>query len=347
MQTFASEMGVELMPHFKTHRSLAIADLQLEYGAAGFCVAKLGEAEVLADHGVRRMIMAYPIVGELKFDRAAKLIARGLDLTLGVEDAATVASLGAAMSRAGVVADVAIIVDTGYRREGVPPSAVPSLAEVIATTDGLSLRGVLTHEGGAYGHESGEAFRAAAIDAGNLIVATADMLRKVGHSVDLVSVGSTATARITGSVRGLTQLRPGIYPFNDRGQVERGVTSVNDCAARVVATVVSSNTPGRALIDAGSKSLGQDRLSIHVPNLPESFGLICDRPGWIIKALSEEHGWLAWEGVGPPPMLGVGTIVQILPNHICSAFHTGGSTLVVRDGLVLHEWISDARGESR
>ena len=163
----------------------------------------------------------------------------------------------------------------------------------------------------------------------------------------MVSVGSTATAKLTTAVEGITQVRPGIYAFNDYGQVLRGTVGIERCAARVVATVMSAPEPGRAFLDCGSKALSQDRLGIHVPDAPGGFGLVVDLPGWELFQLSEEHGWLRWTGDGPAPSLEVGTRVQVLPNHICSVFHMLGSSLVIDDGVVVAEWEATARGRSQ
>jgi len=172
-------------------------------------------------------------------------------------------------------------------------------------------------------------------------------LRAEGHSIDVVSVGSTASARHIAGVAGVTQVRPGIYPFNDYGQLLRGTAGLSDCAAVVVATVVSSAHAGHALVDAGSKALSQDQLGIWDPDAPAGFGMVIGRPGWEVQRLSEEHGWLAWTGEGPPTPMPVGTRLAILPNHICSVFHVLGRCEVIRDGEHVGTWISDARGESR
>lgn len=347
MQGFAKANGVDLVPHVKTHRTPQIALMQSEYGARALCIAKLGEAEILRDHGLDRFVVAYPTVGDAKFERAARLLDQGVQLLLCVEDAEVAAALSAVMVRHGLAVDTAIIVDTGYHREGIEPARVADFAAAIAPLPGLRLRGLLTHEGQAYGQPELAGLRQEATSAGEAMVRLAGQIRQRGIEVDLVSVGSTGTARYSAAVPGITQVRPGIYPFNDYGQVLRGIVGLDRCAARVVATVVSASAPGRALVDAGSKSLGQDKLSIHVPGSPDVHGLLCDLPGWELHALSEEHGWLRWAGAGAPTPLKVGHRVQILPNHICSAFHVLGESVVVDDGRVVGTWIATARGASR
>src|SRR2546428_7999332 len=74
--TQAHSAGVALRPHTKTHKLPQIARLQLEAGAVGVQVAKLGEAEVMADAGIDDILVGYPLVGERKLDRLADLAGR-------------------------------------------------------------------------------------------------------------------------------------------------------------------------------------------------------------------------------------------------------------------------------
>ncbi len=267
MQDFAKANGVDLVPHVKTHRTPQIALMQSEYGARALCIAKLGEAEILREHGLDRFVVAYPTVGDAKFERAARLLDQGVQLLLCVEDAEVAAALSAVMVRHGLAVDTAIIVDTGYHREGIEPARVADFAAAIAPLPGLRLRGLLTHEGQAYGQPELAGLRQEATSAGEAMVRLAGQIRQRGIEVDLVSVGSTGTARYSAAVLGITQVRPGIYPFNDYGQVLRhrrpGPMRCPGGGHRR-----QRLSPGRALVDAYSKSLGQDKLSIHVPGSP-------------------------------------------------------------------------------
>src|SRR4028118_992311 len=74
MAALAKSYGVSLRPHAKTHKSPHIARLQLEAGAVGLTCAKLGEAEVLVEQaGVTDILIAYPIVGDIKLRRLLQL----------------------------------------------------------------------------------------------------------------------------------------------------------------------------------------------------------------------------------------------------------------------------------
>lgn len=347
MAQHCRRLGVDLVPHTKTHRTPEYARMQMERGASGLCVAKLGEAEALAAAGFTRFVMAYPIVGRLKYERAVALLGRGIDLRLSTDHIGPATEFGAFCAARGVTAHITVKVDTGFGRVGVPPAEAFALAMEISGIDGLRLRGFICHEGHAAGAPDQEGLHSLSITTGEVMAELARSVRAAGVDVDTVSVGSTSTAKHTTLVDGITEVRPGIYPFNDFGQVVRGTVGVDRCAARIVTTVVSNASPDRAIIDAGSKSLGQDQLSVWFDNFEPGHGLVIGHPGWTLAQLSEEHGWMRWTGDGPPTPLEVGQVLQVVPNHICTAFHALGVSTVVRDGKIVDEWVATGRGGSR
>ena len=66
MQQLADSHGVSLRPHIKSHKSIEIARMQLQAGAVGIAVAKLGEAEVMAGKGITDIQIANQVVGAAK-----------------------------------------------------------------------------------------------------------------------------------------------------------------------------------------------------------------------------------------------------------------------------------------
>jgi D-serine deaminase-like pyridoxal phosphate-dependent protein len=339
--------GVELFPHAKTHRMAEAGRLQLERGADGLCVAKLGEAEAFADAGARRLIVAYPMVGEDKGVRALALSERVDELTLGTDSVEGARTIGAVFARAGRRARMMIAIDTGLGREGVAPDDAPALAAELDALEGVELVGVYTHEGSAYAASDREALVAASLEVARVMVEAAEGIRALGIPLQHVSMGASATAAIVATVPGVTQVRPGIYAFNDVGQIALGNATIESTGIRVIATVVSHPEPTRACIDAGSKSLGADLVpaSAHRQEFP-GYGLIVNAPGWAIGTVSEEHGWLRWRGEGEPTALPVGTRLEIIPNHACMAFAMLRRAHVIRGGEAVARWEAIPPGSS-
>ena len=254
MAGVAANAGVRLRPHTKTHKCPEVARMQVDAGAAGITVAKLGEAEVMVDAGFDDVLVAYPLVGDAKLDRLRALRERArISVSLdSVEVAQGLARLG------GEPIEVLVEVDTGHHRLGRPPGQpTVELVAQVAAVDGLDVVGLLTHGGHAY-RSSPADLAAAAEREGRDLVETAERCAAAGVRIREISVGSTPTARAVAKVEGVTEIRPGTYVFNDVQQMRLGVADEATCAARVLATVVSRPWQDRFVIDAGSKSLSSD-----------------------------------------------------------------------------------------
>jgi D-serine deaminase-like pyridoxal phosphate-dependent protein len=338
MATLAREAGVHLRPHFKTHKSVAIARRQIAAGAAGLTVAKLDEAAILVDAGFDDLLVAYEIVGPGKVARAMDLAQRAR-LTLAVDgiDGANALSRGA--TEAGIQLRVILEIDSGLRRCGVTPADAAALAMAAAALPALEVVGVFTHAGHAYGAANRPAVEAIAVSEAAAAGEAAQRIRAVGIPVSVVSVGSTPTATRAASEPGITEIRPGTYAFYDAVQVALGSTAVDRPALSVAATVISRPAPDRAVIDAGSKTFGLDRGAQGV-NVVSGFGMPMNFEGSLDR-LSEEHGMLTIPGGSP---LEVGAVVRLVPNHACVVANLGREYLGIRDGRIEEIIAIDAAG---
>jgi D-serine deaminase-like pyridoxal phosphate-dependent protein len=273
-------------------------------------MAKVGEAEVFVRGGFDDIFLAYPIVGEDKGRRLLALADRAR-LAVGVDSVEGAKTLAGPFAEAGRTLDVVLKVDVGYGRVGVVPRRAVAVARRVAQVSGLHLRGVFTHAGHAYAAETPGAVRRVARQEGERVARVAEALREAGLPVAEVSVGSTPTAPHAMTVPGVTECRPGNYVFHDASQVALGTCGPEDCALTVLATVVSVPAAGRAVVDAGSKTLSSDPLRPR----PGGYGRVIGREG-LLEKLSEEHGVVA---VDEGESFRVGERVRILPNHACVA----------------------------
>jgi len=356
MAEHARQHGVRLRPHAKTHKTVEIARMQLGAGALGLTLAKIGEVEALLEAGagggeplpLDDVLLAFPIVGDQKLRRLLDLGER-LTVTVALDSADAASQLGAAAAARGRQIGVLVEVDTGGRRCGVlPGEPTLALARQIAKTPGLTLRGIMTHEGHAYA-ASPTTLREVSQEAGRVMVELAGMLRADGHEAPVVSVGSTPSARHIAEVPGVTDVRPGTYVFQDYNQVRLGVATVDECAGVVHATVIARPAPDRAVVDAGTKAVAADRGMIGgiTPVQQEGYGLVKGQPGWFFGRASEEHGVLLRQDDGYADELRVGDRVELIPNHICPAVNLYDRLVVQRDGVVEGSWVVAARGRSR
>jgi D-serine deaminase-like pyridoxal phosphate-dependent protein len=208
MQEAVRASGVALRPHAKTHKCPDIARMQLEAGARGITVAKLGEAEVMVDAGIDDVLIAYPIVGEQKLSRLRELAARA-QIAVTTDSVEVAEGLGRVGKDLGREMPVLVEVDTGLHRLGRPPGAsTVALVQELSELPGVEIVGLLTHAGHAYRSSSREELQAVAEREGRDLVETAERCAEVGIPLRRISVGSTPTARIVAGVPGVTEIRP-------------------------------------------------------------------------------------------------------------------------------------------
>jgi D-serine deaminase-like pyridoxal phosphate-dependent protein len=347
MQEMATGFGVRLRPHTKTHKSPRLARIQAQAGAAGITVAKVGEAEVMAEAGIDDILIANQIVGAQKVARLVEL-ARRIRLAVLVDSQEGVALLERAFQKVGIELDVLIEVDTGKRRCGLSDlDAIIELAGSIAVSPHLRLRGVETHEGHVpAGAQSAGQMEERALAAGRRVVEVAETLRGLGHVIAEVSVGSTPAAPWTASVAGITEMRPGTYVFNDVNQMAIAQAEPRDCALSVLATVISRPASDRTVLDAGSKSLFAEpaRRGFALTDY-EGYGYVRQSPGARITSLSEEHGVVELGADLSFP--GIGERVEIIPNHVCPAVNLHEEFYLCEGDEVVDVWPIAARGKIR
>ena len=317
MQRAADARGLRLRPHAKTHKSPAVAAMQIQRGAVGICCAKVGEAEVFADAGVTDIRLPYPL-HPVSADRVFALADR-VTLSFIVDDLAIAQAWSDAARQKGRTLDVLVKVDVGFHRCGIDPSSpdAASLVRNVAALPGLRFQGLLSHAGHAY---------SATCDAEvkSIAATEAELLRDLAHRSTVecaeISVGATPTARFSLHENGVTEIRPGNYAYFDRTQVGLGAADLADCALTVLARVVSHPAPDRLIFDSGSKALTSDGARGFAPS--GGYGVVLQSlDGTLVAAdlfierLSEEHATVrATSGKTP---LRTGDLVRIIPNHSC------------------------------
>jgi D-serine deaminase-like pyridoxal phosphate-dependent protein len=328
------ESGVALRPHVKTHKSVEFARRQIEAGAVGLTVATIGEAEVFADAGFEDIFIAYPVIAlGPKAERLRRLSER-CSLSVGADSVEGLGSLAAAQGASGPLR-VLIEIDSGGARTGVKPDLAGPLARR-AVDLGLEVAGAFTHEG--HGYKGVAARPAAGADAVASLATAADSLRAEGIEPAVLSAGSTPTAEL--SARGVvTEERPGTYLFSDRLQATLVGEPPEDVALMVLARVVSRGAGDGFVIDAGAKILAQD-----VSPLTPGHGAIVGYSDGVVVRLNDHHGVVELPAGSPRPA--IGSVVWVVPNHVCPVVNLVDDFVVASGGRVVDRWPVDARGRN-
>ncbi|MFO1039060.1 MAG: D-TA family PLP-dependent enzyme [Geminicoccaceae bacterium] len=326
-QSYADAHGLRLRPHIKTHKIPDLARRQVELGAIGITCQKLGEVEVMVDAGLDDILLTFNVLGRTKTARLAAL-ARRARLTVTIDNAVVAAEVDAAMRDAGVRLDVLVECDTGAKRCGVQtPEEAAALAKVVDGLGGLRFAGLMTYPPRA-STGAVQAWLAEAIA----------QIGRAGLECRTVSNGGTPDLYRAHEVKAATEHRPGTYIYSDRMQSSWGFGSFDDCAIRVLTTVVSRPTDARAIFDAGSKTLTSDLVQGQ-----EGYGYVVEYPQLVLERFSEEHGHVDCSGSNARPR--VGERVTVIPNHACAVTNMHDVVYGVRGDRVERAFRVEARGK--
>ncbi len=329
MATFSAHK-VNWRPHTKGIKLPAIAHKLIRAGAIGVTCAKLGEAEVMAAAGVQSILIANQIVGEEKIARLVNL-QRHAEVMPSVDSASNVAALGAAAVKAGVTQPVLIEVDTGMQRSGVAPGAAAvAMAQLVAATPGLALRGLMGWEGHVAGMPAGAQKRAAAAAAVGQLTASADACRAAGLAIDIVSCGGTGTYPYTAELPGVTEIQAGGGIFHDLTYASWGIE--NEFALTVLVTVISRPTPTRVIVDAGKKTFSSDATAPRATIAGAS-----------PLRLSAEHG--TFDLAAPSDTPAVGDRLACIVGYNDTTVHLHETLVGTRSGAVEIVWPLLGRGK--
>ncbi|TNB46188.1 alanine racemase [Martelella lutilitoris] len=316
MQAIATDGGVALHPHIKTHKSLAIAGLQRDAGASGVTASHPGEAAVFIRAGFSPVTLAYPLVRPEPVARLLTLAGEhGVRVRFIADSMTGLEALEAGAAKAGQTADVFIKVDVGLHRCGVDPLAETGIALAQRLEASLlTFCGLLSHAGQAYGAGNVDGIRAVAATERRILLDVRERLLRHGIEVPLTSVGSTPSLIANDGFDGIDEIRPGNYVFFDMTAVRLGIVGRESLSLAVSATIISRNRDFY-IVDAGSKTLSSD-LGAHSTGSGAGFGEAwsaeLDRP-LSVEKLSEEHGMVARKGSD----LEIGQRLLIYPNHAC------------------------------
>jgi D-serine deaminase-like pyridoxal phosphate-dependent protein len=333
---YGRQHNLRIRPHTKTHKSLRIAKAQMKAGANGLTVAKVGEAEVMAEAG-DDILIAYPALDPARTARIAAL-AKHKMVRVGIDSSFAADALGEAARRAGVTVGVLVDLDVGFHRTGVQsPEDALKLAQRVSNTKGLRLDGIMFFPGHLQWIDNSDTQIRPIND---MLDATLALWKRHGLEAKVVSGGSTPSMFASHRMPTLTEIRPGTYVYFDRNCIIGKWCEPQDIAARVICTVVSDAVPGKVVLDAGNKTLTSDRV---FNDLNGGFGLILEYPQAKITRLSEEHGEVDLSQSDRRPKLG--ERVSVVPNHICPCVNLQESAYVKRSDGTLERLDIEAKGK--
>ncbi len=325
MRAHLAPLGVTLRAHVKTAKSGPLVRAMLGAGSGPVTVSTLREAEACFAEGMTDILYAVGIAPN-KLSHVHDLRRRGAKVIVILDSVAAAQAVGEAARASRDAFDVLIEVDADGHRAGVQPDSA-ALLDIARTLKegGARLRGVMTHAGESYYARTPEARRAASHAERDAVVLAATRLRADGHNCDIVSVGSTPTALFADDLAGVTEVRAGVYVFQDLVMAGIGVCTVDEIAISVMVSVIGHQpSKGWIITDGGWMALSRDR-GTSVQAVDQLYGVVCNLEGQPLDDLvmlsgSQEHGIIGRRkgDTRPLPTLPVGTLLRVLPNHACA-----------------------------
>jgi D-threonine aldolase len=339
MEQITNAGNIPYRPHAKTHKSARIAKMQLAAGARGICCATISEAEAMAANGITDIHVTSEIADAGKIARILNLAAKA-KLSLVVDHHDQVRSLDRASRELGIDIGVLVEVDVGQGRCGVQSGAdAARLAAQIANSRHLKFRGLQGYHGKIQMMPSFADREQRVRHALDLLQSTAEIIRREGLAVDVLTGGGSGSLMADIKLSGLNELQPGSYVFMDSeySAIEwPGAVRVPfENSLSILATVVSLPSKDRAIVDAGLKAASMD----HGPPVPR------DLPGATFAFGGDEHGQLQFSSGTCP--LKIGDKVRLLPSHCDTTANLYDRYIVVRGGETHEVWRLDARGHAQ
>lgn len=337
MREMTEAAGIRYRPHAKTHKSAAIARMQIDAGAVGVCCAKLGEAEVMAANGIENILVTSPVVGESKIGRLLHARTQAL-IAVVADDAGNVAKLGQMAQMSGQKLDVLVETDVGQGRCGVPtPADALALAKAIDDHPWLAFAGIQGYQGAIQMIEEAGARETETAAGLDRLAAAVAAVEAAGIAVPVKTGGGTGTSPFDLARTTLTEIQPGSYVFMDSRYGGIGWPGANappfEQSLHILTTVISKPAPDRVIVDAGLKSASSDHGPPAVAGHDDrTYAFGGDEHGIVRMA---DGGGVPWEP---------GDKLRLVPSHCDTTVNLYDQYIVVEDDSVVDVWPVDTRG---
>ncbi len=343
MQKLADNKGKKLRPHAKTHKCIALAKKQIEYGAIGVCAAKISEAELLSKAGIEGILITGPVAPDSKIKRIIDILKISPSVIITIDNKLTAEKLNKELQKNNLKINVLLDIDAGLNRTGVKPSEALKFGEHLLSLNNLRLIGIQAYAGQLQHITSFKERMAASRNSLKEIIPIFNKLKTKAEDFNIFSASGTGTFEIDNDIPELTEHQAGSYVFMDAEylSVESSENSkyfeTFKPALRLLTTVISTNQNGFVTVDAGLKSLYKDGGEPQIIS-PEYSKLKYD---WF----GDEYGKISYNETQKAPALG--TVLELITSHCDPTINLFDKIYIVKNDKVIDEWKIDLRGCSQ
>ena len=325
----------QLWPHIKTHKTKEIILKLLEKGVTKFKCATFSECEVAAQCGAAEVLLAYPLVGP-NLERFCKLTTlyntRFYALLDDLQQATTLHEI-ILKKYLNQNVNVFIDVNVGLNRTGVELNKLEFFVKSLSSLKTIHIVGLHCYDG--QNNDSDLSIRQYRIDklATQIFKIKEDIEHFLGHKLVIIAGG---TPEFACWKKYDVFCSPGTCFVQDIGYQNLFPDLKYSPAACVLSRVISHPAPNIFTLDCGYKAIASD------PNGRR--GYLVGLNDKVEELLQNEEHWCFRMKTGFENQLpDVGSIVFIVPKHICPTSHLYASVCVVKDHELKAEWEIAAR----
>jgi 3-hydroxy-D-aspartate aldolase len=338
MAAHCRRVGLALRPHAKTHKSVSLAQRQVEAGAVGICCATIGEAEVMAHAGLPGVLITSPVVQPANVARLVGLHRSGNDVMVVADDPGNVAAIARAAETAGLVVRVLVDFDIGLGRTGCATAEdAVALARLVRDSPGVEFAGLQGYAGHLQHIESFAARRDLDGTQTDALASVVRAFEREGMKPPIVTGGGTGTHDLDHQAGVFTELQAGSYAVMDVEYADVELVegrSPFSAALFVRTTVVSANARGMVTTDGGLKRFATDGPKPRIARgAPE---------GAIYAFSGDEHGCVVF--ADSSQSLPVGSALECIVPHCDPTVNLYDHYHCVRGNDLVDIWQVDARG---
>ena len=341
--------GARLAPHVKTAMIPELAADFVAAGGWGVTVADVRQARVMAEAGIRRIVIANEVGGTHGARHFARLVAAHPETEFFVFADSTEAAtaLEGALSAHAPGRAVPVLVEVGSARAGARDLAaatrvIDALDEAVPRGH-VRLAGIAAYEGAAAVPDPVETLRrvdallelaAQALGVVRARLPDARLVATAGGSLYFDRVVAVLGAAV--DVDGGTDLvlRPGAILYGDHGIYEKGLAVMDARGGfapegagagetfrpvlRVFAEVLSRPEPELAICGMGMRNVSYDAgLPRALAAFRDGASLAADLSGVSVQRLNDQHAFVALGGAD----LRVGDVLAFGISHPCTCLH--------------------------
>ncbi|MDA3818496.1 MAG: alanine racemase, partial [Prolixibacteraceae bacterium] len=325
----AQRHKLHFRPHFKTHQSIEIGRWFRNFGVEQITVSSVTMAQYFASDGWKDITIAFPFnIHEI--DELNSLSAT-TKINIVVDNPITINLIKDKIENH---LDVFIKVSTGYNRVGISSSSyaqIENLLSVINEHPKLTFKGFISHAGHAYEANSRNDIQNIHFDAVLKLNRLKNYFKRRHPDLEL-SIGDTPSCSISEYFKGIDEIRPGNFIFNDLVQNNLGVCNIDDIAVRMLCPVISKQqNRNEIVIYGGAIHLSKDYIQ-NIDGKPLFGRIIVNADGekkllnpknYLVR-LSQEHGIIRLSNK-MFKQIEIGDIVEVLPVHSCLTAKCMGS----------------------